>query len=204
MNKSVIPEQYKYNIQKRGKLKFLIGLISRLRIYFKFYLIRKIAILRGAKIGKNVNMPLKLALRANPNLIIGNDCIIETSDLDLRDKIIIKDHVIINKKVCIIRLSHYINDNNIFSTRYFEPLIIESYCWLATGCKILPSVNLIEEGAIIGAYSVVVKNVSSMDVVSGNPAKILRKHNSLFNELVVCSLQGGDLMYYINSYIKCF
>ena len=111
---------------------------------------------------------------------------------------------IINKKVCIIRLSHYINDNNIFSTRYFEPLIIESYCWLATGCKILPSVNLIEEGAIIGAYSVVVKNVSSMDVVSGNPAKILRKHNSLFNELVVCSLQGGDLMYYINSYIKCF
>lgn len=176
-----------------------MGLIVRLRTWLKFYVIRMIAVLNGAKVGKNVNMSLRLAMKANRNLVIGADVIIETSDIDLRDKVVIKDHVIINKHVSITRLSHFIDNNHEFTTRYYRPLIIESYSWLATGCHVLPSVDVIAKGSVIGAYSVLTKNTTEMDVVAGNPAKVIRKHNTLFDELVVCSLQGGDLMYYIKA-----
>ena len=93
----------------------------------------------------------KLARRANKNLVVGEDCSIETANLDLRfggGKIIIHNHVIINKEVQIIRVSHHIDDNTEFSTRYFPDLHIGSYSWIATGTKILPQVTNIAEGCV--------------------------------------------------------
>lgn len=195
----LIPESYRNRVKRRSKLRLCMGFVVRLRTWLKFYAIRKIAVLHGAKVGNNVNMSLRLAMKANCNLEIGSDVVIETSEIDLRDKVVIKDHVIINKHVSITRLSHFIDDNHEFTTRHYRPLVIESYSWLATGCHVLPSVDLIAKGSVIGAYSVLTKNTTEMDVVAGNPAKVIRKHSTLFEDLVVCSLQGGDLMYYIKS-----
>lgn len=50
---------------------------------------------------------------ANSNLIIGDDCAIDAKSLDLRGKIIIGNHVIINSDVEIIRVSHHI-DRSLF------------------------------------------------------------------------------------------
>jgi virginiamycin A acetyltransferase len=53
-------------------------------------------------------------------------------------------------------------------------LLIENDVWVGHGAIILPSVTRIENGAIIGAGSVVTKNVPPYAVVAGNPAKIIK------------------------------
>ena len=54
-----------------------------------------------------------------------------------------------------------------------EPVVVESNVWIASDAVILPGVT-IGEGAVIGAGSVVTKDVAPATVVAGNPARFLR------------------------------
>ena len=58
----------------------------------------------------------------------------------------------------------------------YKPVTIGDDVWIGGRVIILPGVN-IGEGAIIGAGSVVTKNVEPYTVVAGNPAKVLKKRN---------------------------
>lgn len=55
----------------------------------------------------------------------------------------------------------------------FSEVRIEDHCDIGIGSIILPGVK-IGQGAIIGAGSVVTKDVEPMTVVAGNPARLLR------------------------------
>jgi virginiamycin A acetyltransferase len=46
--------------------------------------------------------------------------------------------------------------------------------WFGTGSVIMPGVS-IGDGAIIGAYSIVTKNVEPYTIVAGNAAHLIRK-----------------------------
>jgi len=50
-------------------------------------------------------------------------------------------------------------------------LLIEEYVWIGANAIVLPSVTFIGKGAIIGAGSVVTKNIEAFSIVAGNPAK---------------------------------
>ena len=54
------------------------------------------------------------------------------------------------------------------------PIHICSKVWIGVGCKILKGVT-IGEGAIVGAGSVVTKDVTPWTVVGGNPARVIKK-----------------------------
>lgn len=189
---------YVKRIKSRTFKRFLIGLLARLFLYIKFWVNRQIARYKGAKVGRSSIIPFKLALKANGNLVVGEDVIIESEHLDLRSKIIIQDHCIIGKDVSILRVSHYLD--RAFTTKFYKPLIIESYSWLATGAKVLPSCELISKGTVVGAWSVVVRNTLSSCVYSGFPAIKLKDRTFLFDDLVVVSLKGGDSLSYIKAY----
>lgn len=49
--------------------------------------------------------------------------------------------------------------------------------WIGAGAVILPGVT-VGEGAIVGAGSVVTKNVEAHSVVAGNPARVIRMLNA--------------------------
>lgn len=55
---------------------------------------------------------------------------------------------------------------------YF-PISIGAHSWVAAGCFIGPGVS-VGEGAVVGAYSVVTKDVPAWTVAAGNPARVLR------------------------------
>ena len=55
-------------------------------------------------------------------------------------------------------------------------IIIGNDVWLAANVVILPNVE-IGEGAIVGAGSIVTKNVDPYTIVCGNPAKYISKRN---------------------------
>ena len=54
-----------------------------------------------------------------------------------------------------------------------KPIVIEDDVWIGMHATILKGV-IIGKGAIIGAHSVVTKNVPPFTVVAGNPAKIVK------------------------------
>ena len=54
------------------------------------------------------------------------------------------------------------------------PIVIENDCWIGANSIILKGVT-IGEGSIVGAGSVVTQDVPDFSLVSGNPAKFIRK-----------------------------
>ncbi len=55
-------------------------------------------------------------------------------------------------------------------------VIIGDRAWIAYRAIILPGVT-IGEGAVVGAGSVVTKNVEAYTIVAGNPARLIKKRN---------------------------
>jgi acetyltransferase-like isoleucine patch superfamily enzyme/coenzyme F420-reducing hydrogenase beta subunit len=65
--------------------------------------------------------------------------------------------------------SHYMNRQGYKNTR---PIIIGDKVWLTEQCTIMPGVK-IGDGAIIGALSLVVRNVPAYSLASGHPAEVI-------------------------------
>lgn len=150
----------------------------------------KIARKNGATIGEGVIMPLSLAKSANSNLKVGDHVSIQTDKIGLRSPITIGNHVIIGAGTEIITTSHNI-DSPEWEHKYYG-ITIEDYAWLPTKIMVLPSCRHIGMGAVVSSGSVVVKNIDSMSVVGGNPAKEFKKRGCVHNKLVEESLLGGD------------
>ena len=55
-----------------------------------------------------------------------------------------------------------------------KAIVIEKGAWVFARAFIGPGVT-ISEGAVVAACSVVVKNVNSMQIVGGNPARLLKE-----------------------------
>ncbi len=63
--------------------------------------------------------------------------------------------------------------NRINTTGNSSPIVIEDYVWIGANSIILPGVT-IGKGSVIGAGSIVTKDIPAMVVASGNPAKVVR------------------------------
>ena len=65
-----------------------------------------------------------------------------------------------------------------------KPIIIAPNCWIGSKVIILPGVT-VNEGSVIGAGSVVSKDIPPYAVVCGNPAKIVKYRSAeIYNTLV--------------------
>lgn len=92
--------------------------------------------------------------------------------------ITIGDGTLVGHNVTIATLNHDYNPNNRASITP-KPVKIGKNVWIGSDSTILPGVE-IGDGAIIGAGSVVTKNVPANTIAAGNPARIIRKiENSL-------------------------
>ena len=101
------------------------------------------------------------------------------------EKIIIEDNVLIASKV-------YISDHNHGSYKgdeqdspmsipkerkiHSSPIRIEKNVWIGELCCILQGVT-IGEGSIIGAMSVVTKDIPPYTIAVGSPAKLIKRYN---------------------------
>jgi putative colanic acid biosynthesis acetyltransferase WcaF len=88
------------------------------------------------------------------------------------DKIFIGEKCCIGNEVMLLTGSHKIDSTNF--ELITKPIRINDGVWISTKAIILPSIE-IGDFAVVGAGSVVVKNVDSFSVVGGNPAKFLKK-----------------------------
>jgi maltose O-acetyltransferase len=91
----------------------------------------------------------------------------------------IGSNVAIGPHVYIYTNNHNYNDADFIpfdEKNDFRPVTIESHVWIGGNVVILPGVT-VNEGAIIGAGSVVTKDVPRCAVVGGNPARVIKYRN---------------------------
>jgi maltose O-acetyltransferase len=132
------------------------------------------------KCGKNINIEKGAYFGNGKNIEIddysgiGVNCIIPSN-------IKIGKYVMMGPNVIIYNTSHKFEDTKI--PMYYQgsiisqPLLIEDDVWIGTRVIILPNVKRIGKGSIIGAGSIVTKDVPDFAIVGGNPAKIIRFRN---------------------------
>ncbi|QDV66352.1 Galactoside O-acetyltransferase [Rosistilla carotiformis] len=110
-----------------------------------------------------------LCLRGNPaRLRIGDGSIIGRVEIHLLDDVDIGDNVVVNDGVQLLTGSHDVHASDY---RHITlPIKIEDFVWVATRSIILPGVTL-GRGAVVGAGSVVARDVAAGVIVAGNPAR---------------------------------
>lgn len=89
-----------------------------------------------------------------------------------RGGITIGDNVFIAPKVNLITINHDFNPENRGAT-VAKPIVIKDNVWIGINSTVLPGVT-IGENAIVGAGSVVTKDVEPNTIVGGNPAKFIK------------------------------
>ena len=87
--------------------------------------------------------------------------------------IFIGDGALIGHNVVLATLNHAMSPNR-RSTMIPAPIHIGKHVWIGSNATVLPGVK-IGYGAIIGAGSVVTKDVEPMTIVAGNPARFIKK-----------------------------
>lgn len=102
------------------------------------------------------------------------DDILIAEELEDHDNLTLGDRVSIAPRVTLVLSSHP-NQSRIrsFAPVKRAPIIIEPDVWLGAGVVVLPGVR-IGRGAIVGANSVVTRDVPPLHVVAGQPAKTVR------------------------------
>jgi acetyltransferase-like isoleucine patch superfamily enzyme len=132
--------------------------------------------LYGCSIGDNTK--IGAFVEVQKNAVIGKNCKI-SSHTFICEGVTIEDNVFVGHGVAFINdlYPRAINTDGVLQTEddwKVEPTLVKSGASIGSGSTILCNV-IIGENAVIGAGSVVTKDVPPDMIVAGNPARILRK-----------------------------
>ncbi|MFL9877051.1 sugar O-acetyltransferase [Herbaspirillum rhizosphaerae] len=107
-------------------------------------------------------------IRIGRNVFINQNCTMyDLAGLD------IGDDVMIGSNVSIITSGHPISPSQRHTAVIAKPIRIERNVWIGAGATIIGGVT-IGENSVVGAGSVVTRDVPSNTLVGGNPAKVIR------------------------------
>ena len=115
------------------------------------------------------------ALRIGSNVSMGRDTTILCCD-----EINIGDNCLFGSYCTIMDLNHGFNPS--LGVRYecqkikTEPVNIGKNCWIGEKAIILPGVS-IGDNAVIGAGSIVTKDIPANSIAVGNPARIIKRYD---------------------------
>lgn len=127
--------------------------------------------LMGENLGEGSTIAPPLLGAAFDMLKIGKDVFVNSNLLAMaRGGITIGDHARIAANVQLISNNHDPYDLNVLTCK---PVEIGDYAWIGAGATVLPGVR-VGCHAVIGASSVVTKDVPDYAIAVGNPAKVIK------------------------------
>ena len=125
---------------------------------------------------------IRLCLLKGAGYTIGNDVyigedLIIIDEIDEKGNLFVGDRVAIAERVTLV-ISSRPNFSRIapFVPTAHGPITIGDDAWLGTGSIIFPNIR-IGQGSVVGAGSVVTRDVPPFTIVAGAPAKPIRKVN---------------------------
>lgn len=131
----------------------------------------------GATVGKRVIYYPGVFIAPGRNLHLGDDVDLATGVIiTTRGGVSIGHRALIGYRTSIFSSNHHVpmGVGQIFESGHdFAEVKIGNDVWIGASCVILPGVT-IGEGAVVGAGSVVTKDVAPFAMVAGVPAKLIR------------------------------
>ena len=125
----------------------------------------------GDNLGEDSFVAAPISGACVSSMKIGNHVFINSNLLAMaRGGITIEDDVQIAANVQLISYNHDAYDRQVLTCK---PVLIKKGAWIGAGSSILPGV-CVGKHAIVGAASVVTKDVPDYAVAVGNPAKVIR------------------------------
>ena len=116
-------------------------------------------------------MPPITVVRGN-SVKIGRGVVIMNNALMMAaGGITIDDGVMVAANAQLISNNHDLYDHAILTCK---PVHLKRNCWIGAGATILPGVT-VGENAVVGAGSIVTRDVEDNTVVAGNPARVVKK-----------------------------
>ncbi len=133
--------------------------------------------LYGCSVGDNTKIGAFVEIQKNAR--VGNNCKI-SSHTFICEGVTIEDDVFIGHNVTFIndKYPRATNGSGTLQTEAdwkVEPTLVRKGASIGSGATILSNV-VIGEKAIVGAGSVVTKDIPPHGIAAGNPARILKKH----------------------------
>jgi maltose O-acetyltransferase len=186
---------------KYKMLKYLAYLyffrFGKIRSYFYTWMMKKT--------GENVYIFSPFRCTSPEGIEIGNEVVIANNCvMGGEGGLKIGNYVMIGNNVTILTSNHGYEKYDIPMLRQSiecKPTKINDDVWIGANSVILPGV-LIGQGAIIGAGSIVTKDIEPYSIVAGNPARIIKKR---FDDETIKLLLSKDsplYKYYQNDYLK--
>lgn len=185
-----------------GALRLIRDKIFTLLFYPKSRIVRLPVYIRGKKgiigaenltTGINLRIDIISYTNCNPLLVIGKN--VEINDyvhIGVAEGVSIGDNTLIASKVFISDHNHgnYNDDNQsspdekpILRKLKHSKITIGKNVWIGEFVAILPGVT-IGDGAIIGAMSVVSKDIPANTIAVGSPAKPIKKYDEISNKWI--------------------
>ncbi len=125
----------------------------------------------GAKIGARVRVYPSVRIWAPRNLLIGDSVTVgPKATLYSVDLIELHDNVIVSQGAHLCSATHDICAKDF--ALLCGPIIVHENAWVASEAFVCPGIK-IGQSAVVGARSIVTKNVAAYSVVAGNPAKVI-------------------------------
>jgi acetyltransferase-like isoleucine patch superfamily enzyme len=120
--------------------------------------------------------------------------------------VLIQRGVMIGPNVSIYSCSHIYDspDQTIFpfDERFSgKKVVIGEFSWIGRNVIILPGVT-IGKGCVVGAGSIVTKNVEDFSIVAGTPARLIKKRdNQNINDTTITWMKGTNGAKYLRKFI---
>ena len=116
-----------------------------------------------------------------PKIFIGDGCIIlYRLQCNAAQSVRIGQNVLIASNVLVTDCDHVVEPGGVPATKnrklVTKPVCIENNCWLGQNAVVLKGVT-IGHDSIVGANAVVTHDVPPCSVVTGNPARVIKKLN---------------------------
>ncbi len=125
----------------------------------------------GDRIGEGTRITAPFNLVASEHLRIGKNVYIGGNLLGMcRGGIEIEDDVMLAANVSLISNNHDLYDRAVLTCK---PVRICKGAWIGAGAQIMPGVR-VGKYAVVGAGSIVTKDVEDYQVVVGNPARPIK------------------------------
>lgn len=119
----------------------------------------------GSRVMPGIKVVRGNSVKIGKNVVIMYNCLMMAAGT-----ITIEDDAQVAANVQLISNNHDIHDRKILVCK---PVVLKKNCWIGAGASILPGVT-VGENAIVGAGSVVTKDVEANTIVAGNPAKVIK------------------------------